>query len=161
MKRIVLTLAWLLAVSAALLAQPGGSPARKGNASFKFGDTPVQYMKVSGTFMQSAGYIVITINFSADRQPASDHLGISLMIQKPGPVDLNQPTGNGIGYWTGGKIFSYEKGKSQCTVIVTKVTRIMVEGTAECAVVNEQGGPGKSSLTNVKFFATGGTAGVS
>jgi hypothetical protein len=161
MKRIVLTLALVLPLSVALLAQPGGLPARNGNASFKFGDTPVEYMKVSGTFKQSAGYTVITINFSADGKPASEHLGISLMIQKPGPVDLNQPTGNGIGYWTGGKIFSYEKGKSQCTVTVTKLTPMMVEGTAECAVVNEQGGPGKSSLTNVKFFAIGGRATVS
>jgi len=52
------------------------------------------------------------------------------MIQKPGSVDLNQPTGNGIGCWTGGKIFSNEKGKSQCTMTVTKLTRATVEGTA-------------------------------
>jgi hypothetical protein len=64
MKRIVLTLALLLAVSVALLAQPGSLPARRGHASVKFGDTPVDYTKVSGTFMQSAGYTVITINFS-------------------------------------------------------------------------------------------------
>jgi hypothetical protein len=154
MKRIVLTLALLLPLSAAMFAQPGSVPARRGRASFKFGDTQVEYAKVSGTFMQSAGYTVITVNFSTDGKPASDHLGISLMIQKPGPVDLNQPMGNGIGYWKGGAIYSYEKSKSQCTMTVTKLTPTTVEGTAECAVVNEQGGSGKSPLTNVKFFAT-------
>jgi hypothetical protein len=161
MKRIVLTLALLLPLTVAVFAQPGSTPVRRGTASFTFGDTALQFAKASGTFMQSAGYTVITIDFSADGKPASDHLGISLMIQKAGPVDLNQPMGNGIGYWKGGAIYSYQKGKSQCTMTVTKLTGMMVEGTAECAVVNEQGGSGKSSLTNVKFFATGGTAGVS
>ena len=95
-----------------------------------------------------------TVSFSADGKPGGDHLGIALMIQKPGPVDLNQPMGNGIGYWKGGAIYSYEKGKSQCTMMVTKLTPSTVEGTAECAVVNEQGGSGKNPLTTVKFFAT-------
>jgi hypothetical protein len=160
MKRIVLTVALLLPVSLAVFAQPGSVPAKTGRASFTVGATPVEYGRVSGTFMQSAGYTVVTISFSKDGKPGGDHLGISLMIQKPGPVDLNQPMGNGIGYWTGGKIFAYEKGKSQCTMAVTKLTATSVEGTAECAVVNEQGGPGSSSLTNVKFFATAAVSGV-
>jgi hypothetical protein len=160
MKRTRLILGLLLPLSAALLAQPGSTPAKRGHASFKFGDTPVEYTRVSGTFMQSAGYTVVTVSFSVDGKPASDHLGISLMIQKPGPVDLNQPMGNGIGYWTGGKIFSYEKGKSQCTMTVTKLAPTTVEGTAECAAVNEQGGSGRSPLTGVKFFATAAVGSV-
>jgi hypothetical protein len=154
MKRIAQTLALLLPLSVAVFAQPGSAPVKRGHASFKFGDTQVEYTKASGTFMQSAGYTVITVNFSTDGKPAGDHLGIALMIQKPGPVDLNQPMGNGIGYWKGGAIYSYEKGKGQCTMTVTKLTNSTVEGTAECAVVNEQGGSGKSPLTNVKFYAT-------
>jgi hypothetical protein len=51
-------------------------------------------------------------------------------------------------------IYSFEKGKSQCSMTITKLTPSTVEGTAECAVVNEQGGSGKSPLTNVRFFAT-------
>jgi hypothetical protein len=154
MKRIGLTLALLFPLAVAVFAQPGSAPVRRGSASFKFADTAVQFAKASGTFTQSAGYTVISVNFSADGKPGGDHLGIALMIQKPGPVDLNQPMGNGIGYWKGGAIYSYEKGKSQCTMTVTKLTPATVEGTAECAVVNEQGGSGKNSLTNVKFFAT-------
>jgi hypothetical protein len=154
MKRVTLTLALFLPLTVVVFAQPGSTPVRRGTASFKFGDTAVQFAKASGTFTPSAGYTVIMVNFSVDGKPTSDHLGISLMIQKPGPVDLNQPMGNGIGYWKGGAIYSYEKGKSQCTMTVTKLTPNTVEGTAECAAINEQGGSGKSALTNVKFYAT-------
>ena len=154
MKRIALTLALLLPLTVAVFAQPGSTPVRSGTASFTFGDSVVKFAKASGTFTQSAGYTVIMVNFSADGKPTSDHLGISLMIQKPGPVDLNQPMGNGIGYWKAGAIYSYEKGKSQCTMTVTKLTPSTVEGTAECAIVNQQGGSGKNSLTGVKFYAT-------
>ncbi len=154
MKRIALTLTMLLPLTLAVFAQPGGAPVKRGNASFVFGDSAVKFGKASGTFTQSAGYTVINVSFSADGKPGGDHLGIALMIQKPGPVDLNQPMGNGIGYWKGGAIYSYEKGKSQCAMMVTKLTPSTVEGTAECAVVNEQGGSGRNSLTTVKFFAT-------
>ena len=157
MKRIALTLALLLPLTVAVFAQPGSTPVRRGTASFKFGDTPIQFAKASGTFTQSAGFTVISVSFSADGKPGGDHLGIALMIQKPGPVDLNQPMGNGIGYWKAGAIYSYEKGNSQCTMTVTKLTPNTVEGTAECAVVNEQGGSGKNSLTSVKFYATTAT----
>jgi hypothetical protein len=154
MKRIALTLALLVPLTVAVFAQPGSAPVKRGSASFKFGDTAVQFAKASGTFTQSAGYTVINVSFSADGKPGGDHLGIALMIQKAGPVDLNQPMGNGIGYWKGGAIYSYEKGKSQCTMTVTKLTPSTVEGTAECAIVNEQGGPGRNALTNVRFYAT-------
>ena len=76
------------------------------------------------------------------------------MIQKPGPVDLNQPMGNGIDYRLGGTFYTYQKGKSQCTLTVTKLTATSVEGPAECPIINEQGGDRKNSLTSVKFFAT-------
>ena len=76
------------------------------------------------------------------------------MIQKPGVVDLNQPMGNGIGYWKGGTIFSYVKGKSQCTMTVTALTSTSVEGVADCPVINETAGEGKTSLTGVKFSAS-------
>jgi hypothetical protein len=160
MKQILLTLGLLLPLSVAMIAQPGSVPAKSGRASFTFGDAQVDYRKVSGTFAQLAGYTVVTISFSKDGQPGSDHLAISLMIQKPGPVDLNQPMGNGIGYWTGGTIFSYEKGRSQCSMTVTRLSPTTVEGTGECPAVNEQGGSGKSPLTSLKFFATAAVGSV-
>jgi hypothetical protein len=129
-------------------------PAKVGRASFTFDNTPVSYAMVNGMFMQSAGFSVITLNFSKDGKPASDHLGISLMIQKSGPVDLNQGMGNGIGHWKGGTIASYVKGKSKCTLNVTKLTPTSVEGSAECPVLNENSGAALHSLTAVSFSAS-------
>jgi hypothetical protein len=133
---------------------PGSIPVKTGHASFKFDNDPIAYNTVKGTFMQSAGFSVITLNFSQDGKPAGDHLGISLMIQKSGPVDLSQPMGNGIGYWKGGKIISYVKGKSNCTMNVTKLTPASVEGSAECPAINENSGSGSHTLTAVSFSAS-------
>ncbi len=164
MKRIALTLALLLPLTVSMFAQPqppGSVTAKTGHASFKFGDAQFDYGKVSGFFMQAGGYTSVNVLFSKDGDQAADRLAIGLMIQKPGPVDMNQPMGNSIDYRAGGTFYTYQKGKSQCTVTVTKLTATSVEGTAECAVVNEQGGDRKSSLTNVKFFASSAVGGVS
>ena len=156
MKASLLAGAALLAITIAAFGQgpPGSVPAKVGHASFKFGSSQFSYDKVTGDFMQSYGFSVVMLNFSKDGKPASDHLTVSVMIQKPGAVDLNQPMGNGIGYFTGGKLFDYEKGKSQCTMNVTKLTPTSLEGNAECPVVNEKFGQGKNSLTAVKFSAS-------
>ena len=160
MKRLLVTLAIVLPLSVSAFGQPG-TPLKTGQATFVWGGAPVDYARVSGSIMQSGGYTVVSIQFSKDGNPASDRLGIALMIQKPGPVDLNQPMGNGIDYRLGGSFYTYQKGKSQCTLTVTKLTATSVEGTAECPVVNEQGGSKTSSLTGVKFFATTAVGGVS
>lgn len=67
---------------------------------------------------------------------------------------MNQPFGNGIGYWQGGRIITYEKGKSQCTMTVTKLTATSVEWTANCPVIHEMKGPQSQPLTNVEFSAS-------
>ena len=155
MRQTIIAIAIFLALAAVVAGQvPGGVPAKAGQASFKFGGTQVTYGQVTGDFRQSYGFNTISLTFSQDGKPGSDHLSISLMIQKPGPVDMNQPMGNGIGYWTGGSIFAFQKGKSQCTMTVTKLTEASVEGTAECPVVNETGGQKTGSLTAVKFSAS-------
>jgi hypothetical protein len=156
MKATIIAAAVLLSITVAVFAQgpPGSVPAKNGQASFKFDNAPVSFGAVNGTFMQSSGFSVITLNFSKDGKPGSDHLGISLMIQKAGPVDLNQPMGNGIGYWKSGTIISYAKGKSKCTVNVTKLTPTSVEGTAECPAINENSGSGTHSLTGANFSAS-------
>ncbi len=160
MKRVLSTLVVLLPLTAALLAQPG-TPVKTGRAGFKFGGTQFDYDKVSGSFMEAGGYTTVSVFFSKDGNPASDRLAIGVMIQKPGPVDLNQPMGNSIDYRAGGTFYTYQKGKSQCTVTVTKLTATTIEGTAECPVLNEQGGDRKNSLTSVKFVATTAVGGVS
>jgi hypothetical protein len=154
-KRYLLTVAALAALAGTALAQPPGPvPAKAGHASFTFGDTVVTYDQVQGDFNETSGFTMIMLNFSKDGKPGGDHLGISLLVQKAGPVDLTQAMGNGIGYWKGGKIFAYQKDKSRCTLTVTKLAPGSVEGTAECPVINEQFGQGTSTLTSVKFSAS-------
>jgi opacity protein-like surface antigen len=164
MKRLLLTAALLLPLSIAAFGQPqppGSAPAKNGRASFKLGDAAFDYAKVSGFFMQAGGYTTVSLSFSKDGNPAGDRLAIGLMIQKPGAVDMNQPMGNAIDYRAGGTFYTYQKGKSQCTVTVTKLTPTLVEGTAECAVLNEQGGSRTTALTGLKFSATTALGGAS
>jgi hypothetical protein len=152
---IIATVAFFaLTMTAFNQGPPGSVPAKTGHAGFKFDNDPISYDIVKGSFMQSSGFSVIMINFSKDGKPASDHLGISLMVQKTGPVDLNQAMGNGIGFWKGGTINSYVKGKSKCTMNVTKLTPTSVEGSAECPMINESSGTGTHSLTAVSFSAS-------
>jgi hypothetical protein len=123
--------------------------------AFKLESAEITYDKVSGNFSQSFGFTTVMITNTKDGKPSSDNLIIGLMMQKPGSVDLNQP-GNGIQYRKAGTIFSYAKGKSQCTMTVTKLSASEMEGTAECPVINENFSPGKISLTSVKFSASTG-----
>jgi hypothetical protein len=104
--------------------------------------------------MQSSGFIVGTVTFAKADKPNGDHLTISVMIKGPGDVDLNQPMGNGIGYWRGGKILQYEKGKSQCTLTISKVSGTTIEGTPNCPVIHEMNGGPAGALTNVTFSAS-------
>ncbi len=151
----LVTLLLVMALAVAASAQPGppGTPAKSGTATFTFNGAAVTYGKVGGTFNQSYGYTAIGLNFSKDGNPGSDHLSINLMVQGLGKVDLNAPFGNGIGVWKGGAIFSYEKGKSVCDVVLAKVSATEVEGTAECPTLNELNGSRTASLTHLKFSA--------
>jgi hypothetical protein len=154
MKRLVFAFSLILISSAAIFAQaPPGTPAKNGQVSFNFGATQVSYSVVQGTFQQSYGFNVIGLTFSADGKPTGDNLIIGLMIQKPGLVDMKQ-MGNGIQRRSNGTIYSYQPGKSQCTMTVTTLTAASVEGTAECSGIDEVNGQGKKSLTSVKFSAT-------
>lgn len=152
MRRLVLTLVLLAAVAAPAQAQPG-TPVTSGQASFKYGTTDVVFDSASGSIMESAGFIVAMVTFAKATAPSGDHLTISVMIKGPGEVDLTQPMGNGIGYWKGGKILQYEKGKSTCTLTVAKVSGGAIEGTANCPVIHEMSGGPAGALTNVRFSA--------
>ncbi len=149
----VRTLAVVAMVAAVQAAQPG-TPAKTGRASFTYDGTAVVFEKVTGDFNQSSGFTLANVTFWKDASQRGDHLTVSVMVKNAGPVDLNQPFGNGIGLWTGGKIMSYAKGKSKCTMSLAKLTPTSLEGTAECPVVNETAGAGTGSLTNVKFSAS-------
>ena len=154
MNRMLIAFAALLCLMVVAFGQgSGGIPAKSGHASFKFDNEEITYDQVSGNFNQSYGFTSAMLTFSKDGKPASDHFAISIMMQNPGTADLNQ-RGNGIGYWRGGKIITYLKSKSQCTMKVTKLTATSVEGVAECPVANEQSGEGTHSLSAVKFSAS-------
>jgi hypothetical protein len=149
----------LILVSAVVLAaaqapETAAQPAKTGHASLTLGGPPLTYALVDGNFMEGYGFHTITLTYSKDGKPTGDNLGIGLMIQKPGAVDLNQPMGNGIQVRVGMTIYSYEKGKSQCTITVTDLTATAVTGTAECPVLNELNGSRTQSLTSVKFTAS-------
>jgi hypothetical protein len=152
MRRFVFAIVMFAVFAAPAVAQPG-TPVKSGQASFRYGTAEVVFDKASGSIMESAGFIVATVTFAKTDKPSGDHLTISVMIKGPGPVDLNQPMGNGIGYWIGGKILQYEKGKSQCTLTVAKVSGALIEGTANCPIIHEMNGGPAGALTNVKFSA--------
>lgn len=153
MRHVALAAVLLAVLAAPVVAQPG-TPVTSGQAAFTLGTSPLVYTKASGSIMNSSGFIVATVTFADPKKPTGDHLTISVMTQKAGTVDLNQPMGNGIGFWRGGTIFQYEKGKSQCTLTVTKLTPDSMEGTASCPVLNQLQGSQTIAVTDVKFSAT-------
>lgn len=75
------------------------------------------------------------------------------MVKGPGAVDLNQPTGYGIVFRTGGNSVRYIKGKSQCSLTLMSVTGDVVEGTATCPVLNQETGSATLALTDLRFSA--------
>jgi hypothetical protein len=56
-------------------------------------------------------------------------------------------------FW-GGSVSRYTKGKSKCTITLTKATPTEVEGTAECPLLHDMSGEEAPPLSNVKFYAT-------
>ena len=151
---ILPVLALVLASPAPAQPGPPGTPVKGGQTTFTFNGAALKFEHVTGTFNQPYGYTTLGLNFSKDAKTAAGtHLSINVMVQGPGKVDLTQAFGNGIGMWWKGTIYTYEKGKSACTVVLTKVSATEVEGTAECPTLNELHGSGTASLRNVKFAA--------
>ena len=153
MRRVVLAVILLAVIAFPASAQPG-TPVKSGQASFTLGTAALTYTFATGNISESYGFKVASVTFADKAKPNGDHITISAMIKGPGPVDLNQPMGNGIGYWKSGTIFQYTKGESQCTLTVTNITADLIEGTANCPVLNQMDGSATLSLTNVKFSAT-------
>jgi len=153
MRRLALAIVLCALAAVAADAQPG-TPIKSGQASFTLGETALLYTHATGTLNESYGSIVAMITFADPKRPDGDHLTVSVLAQKPGAVDLNQSTGNGVGYWKGGSIFQYTKGKSQCTLTVTTLTAARIEGTANCPVLNQLNGSATLALTSVTFSAS-------
>ena len=61
---------------------------------------------------------------------------------------------SGISMFLDGSASRFTKGKSKCTITLTKATPTEVEGTADCPLLHDNFGELGKPLTNVKFYAT-------
>lgn len=144
-----------LATIPAAAQQPPGTPVKSGRVTFTFGGKNLVFENVTGTFSQSYGFTLISLAYQKGAKGVENtHLNVSLMINAVGKVDLNQPFGNGIGIFSNGTIYTYQKGKATCTMTVSKLSPTAVEGVADCPLLAEVNGSGTSSLTGVTFSAS-------
>ncbi|OFW10480.1 MAG: hypothetical protein A3H96_26405 [Acidobacteria bacterium RIFCSPLOWO2_02_FULL_67_36] len=146
-----------LACAVPVLAQKlEGVPPKTGHATFTFASKDLTYDVVEGGFQQVEGFTTATLVFRPAVKPkANSHLNLTLMYQAPGKVDLAAPFSvNGIAMFGDGSVTRYTKGKSQCTITLTKATPTEVEGTADCPLLHDISGEVAAPLTNVKFSAT-------
>lgn len=133
-----------------------GVPAKSGHVSFKFDSGELTYNFVEGGFQQIQGFTTATLVFKSEPKPKKNrHLNLTLMYQAPGKVDLEGPFSlSGLTMFWDGAASRYTKGKSKCTITLTKASPTEVEGTAECPLLHDMDGEVGTPLTNVKFFAT-------
>ena len=151
-----LAIAVLVARPVPALAQAyEGTPARTGHASATFDGKPVAFGAVEGGFQQVQGFTVATFVFKQGPKVGATHLNLTLMYQGPGPVDLNSAYSlSGLSMFTDGDVARFTKGKSTCTITLTKATAADVEGTADCPTLHNISGEPMPPLTGVKFAAT-------
>jgi hypothetical protein len=146
-----------LACSMPALAQNyEGAPAKTGHVTFKYGSQEFTYSFVEGGFQQIQGFTMVTLVFKSEIKPKQNtHLNLVLMYQAPGKVDLEgQFSLSGISMFLDGDVSRFTKGKSKCTITLTKATPTEVEGTADCPMLHDISGAAATPLANVKFFAT-------
>ncbi|MBZ5554626.1 MAG: hypothetical protein LAO21_18060 [Acidobacteriia bacterium] len=151
-----LAVVFLACAMPALAQKFEGVPAKTGHASFKYGSRVLTYNFVEGGFKQTQGFTTATLVFKSEPKPKENaHLNIVLMYQAPGKVDLEGPFSlSGISMFWGSSVSRYTKGKSKCTITLTKATPTEVEGTAECPLLHDISGEVGTPLTGVKFSAT-------
>jgi hypothetical protein len=147
----------MLVLPAPALAQKyEGVAAKSGQAAVKFAGKDLALSYVEGGFQQMQGFTTATLVFRPDAKSKGDpHLNITVMYQAPGKVDLGSAFSmSGIGMFHGGDVARFTKGKSTCTITLTKATPTEVEGTAECPLLHNIEGKAMPALTVQKFSAT-------
>ena len=160
MKRVVhvrVALALILALPMAVLAQQyEGVAVKSGQATATFGGKNLTFTHGEGGLQQVSGFTMATLVFRPDaKSKANTHLNITLMYQAPGKVDLDSRYSmSGIGMFMDGDVAAFTKGKSKCTITLTKATPTEVEGTAECPLLHNIEGKVMPALTVQKFSAT-------
>jgi hypothetical protein len=76
------------------------------------------------------------------------------MYQAPGKVDLDSAfSTSGLSMFHDGDVARFTKGKSRCTITLTKATPTELEGTADCPLLHNIGGTVMPALTVQKFSA--------
>jgi hypothetical protein len=133
-----------------------GVPVKSGHVSFRYDSQDLTYNFAEGGFQQIQGFTMATLVFRSEAKPKENkHLNITLMFQAPGKVDMEgQFSMNGIGMFWSGDFSGFTKGKSKCTITLTKASSTEVEGTAECPLLHEISGEVAKPLSSVKFYAT-------
>jgi hypothetical protein len=148
---LVLTMTW-----PAFAQQYEGVAVQSGQATFRFAGKDLAFSTVEGGFQQLQGFTLATLVFRpAPKSKENAHLNLTLMYQAPGRVDLDAAFSvSGLGMFADGDVARFTKGKSKCTITLTKATATELEGTAECPLLHNIEGDVMPPLTNVKFSAT-------
>lgn len=132
-----------------------GTPAKSGQATVTFGGKDLAFTAVEGGFQQMQGFTVATLVFKQAPKAGSTHLNLTLMYQGPGKVDLASPFSmSGLGMFADGDVARYTKGKSTCTITLTRATATEVEGTAECPLLHNISGEKMPPLNVTRFSAS-------
>ena len=160
MKRVTYIFAALvviLALPAVVLAQQfEGVAVKSGQATARFGGKDLVFTYAEGGFQQMSGFTTATLVFKLDAKSKGEpHLNLTLTYQAPGKVDLDSRFSmSGLGMFMDGDVARFTKGKSTCTITLTKATPTEVEGTAECPLLHNVSGDVMPALTVQKFSAT-------
>jgi hypothetical protein len=151
-----LAAAVLLCTLPALGQEYEGTPAKTGQVSLKYGTQDLSFKFVEGGFQQMQSFTMATLVFKPEaKAPRALHLNISLMYQAPGKLDMDgQFSMNGVSMFQDGDVSRFTKGKSKCTITLTKATPTEVEGILDCPFLHDISGKVAMPLSNVKFYAT-------
>ncbi len=149
-------LAMLMLTVPAFAQKYEGVAVKSGHATFKYAGKDLAFAYVEGGFQQMQGFTLATLVFKPDpKSKDNTHLNLTLMYQAPGKVDLDSAFSmSGIGMFSDGDVGRFTKGKSKCTITLSKATATEVEGTGDCPLLHNIAGEVMPPLANLKFSAT-------
>lgn len=152
-----IAVALILTLTTPELAQKfEGVAVKSGQATFKFAGQDLAFSVVEGGFQQIQGFTLATLVFRPDlKSKANTHLNLTLMYQAPGKVNMDSAfSASGLAMFLDGEVARFTKGKSKCTVTLTRATATELEGTAECPLLHNIDGEVMAPLSTLKFSAT-------
>ena len=161
MKRLSLCLvvfAVMLTFTAPVVAQKyEGTPIKSGQATFMYNGKDLTYKFVEGGFQQMQSFTIATMVFKLHQKTSKvtdNHLNITVMYKEPGKVDLDSTFSmSGISMFSSGDVSRFTKGKSKCTITITKANTTEVEGTADCTLMHNISDKVMPPVKSMKFSA--------